>query len=912
MPVGYEHQATIRTIAPCRRYLEFVLDSARTVMPERDFALLVPIERWLRTSPAVPSEPIPYNVSLELPSDPDEWLLAFRRLTNVVVRLLSDSPLGPNGTIRMFQLGLKQLWLQYADQGVLVAALELLPGHVLDPTRFDWLDPEVWQLLYLRTSDRLATASEELVAKTEDLRSKQLELARANVSRREVTGELQAVLDASGEGLLTVDLKGQILLANRTAELIWGVEQKALTGITLERLLPDLGLTLQQTANQATRRERLNQLLGRTLQLRGSRSDGSTLHLEVRVAKAEPGDTSRFAVSVRPVNERIRVLGHSRARDGKNALAVWGAHDGVWDWDITNGSVEYSDRWKEMLNLTTFDVGKSPWEWFGRIHPHDSNRVRLELESHLRGETARFESEHRLRLSDGRYRWMLMRGTAVRDENGAPTRLTGLLTDLTDRKLIDPLTGLPNRVMFVDRLSQAMIRTQTDEEFDFALLFVDLDRFKVVNDSFGHQAGDRLLVAVARRLESCVRPMDTVARMGGDEFAILLSGVDEEKHSRQVSDRILAELGSVIHLNQGQVTTSASIGIVTGGAAYETPDEVLLDADRAMYRAKAQGKARYEVFNATMRDGQSRLETDLRWALGRRQLELWYQPIVSVTSGSVVGFEALLRWRHPEEGLVGPGRFIHLAEETGLIVPIGRWALNQACRQIKAWGESFPHIGHLSVHVNVSPKQLRAGFGSELHDAIEANGLQHDQIKLEITESLLVDTDAAVEAALENLRTSEVQISVDDFGTGYSSLSRLHRLPIDTIKIDRSFVSAIETGPDRLDVIQAIVALARAFRLRVIAEGVETEWQLHQLESAGCDFWQGYLAAKPMHPDDIEDFMGWKDHSTGPINPVFGTPQYALDFVRGREPVADDPELGSDQTGHEAALQSAKSRDNGH
>jgi len=514
-------------------------------------------------------------------------------------------------------------------------------------------------------------------------------------------------------------------------------------------------------------------------------------------------------------------------------------------------------------------VGTALEDWLGRVHPEDVERVRRELDDHLSSASDHFESEHRLLHRDGSYRWVLCRGVAERDGRGQATRMAGSLTDISDRKwaeerlvhdaLHDTLTGLPNRALFTTLLDRAVIRLKRRRDTRFAVLFLDVDRFKNVNDSLGHMVGDQLLIEVARRLGACVRPEDTVARLGGDEFTILLEDIHDSADAIQVAERIQAEFISPVLVGSHEVFTSASIGIALSDTHYLRPEEVLRDADTAMYRAKSRGRARHEVFDADMHHtavSLLRLETDLRRALERHEFGLAYQPVVSAATGRVSGLEALIRWHHPERGLVPPQEFIRVAEETGQIVPIGQWVLREACRQMHAWRAVLPNGDPVSVSVNLSPRQ----FGDPtlvdtVAGALADTGLPAAGLRLEITESILMDHAEASVRLLTRLKDLGVQVEVDDFGTGYSSLGYLHRFPLDALKVDRSFVSRVEVDAENREIVRTIVTLARNLSMAVVAEGVETEGQRAYLQGLGCDAMQGYLFAGPLEPAGVEALL---------------------------------------------------------
>ncbi len=445
----------------------------------------------------------------------------------------------------------------------------------------------------------------------------------------------------------------------------------------------------------------------------------------------------------------------------------------------------------------------------------------------------------------------------------------GVYVDITERKRAeaelayhafhDRLTGLPNRALFMDRLERAMERAKRKKSQRFAVLFLDLDRFKVVNDSLGHIVGDQLLVAVSKRLSSCVRAIDTVSRIGGDEFALLLEDVESLDGVVQVVRRIQTEVRAPMLVGGHLIHTSASIGIVWNSTTHQRAEYILRDADIAMYQAKEEGKDCYKVFSAPMRDRVIQamaMENGMRRALGRNQFEVHYQPVLSLREKRLTGFEALLRWRHPEKGLIYPYDFIHVAEESGLIISIGLQTLKDACRQVREWQCRYPEFSSLGISVNLSAKQFRQPELSEqICELMEESGLDSRCLTLEVTESVVMENAQATEILLEELKRRKVKLSIDDFGTGYSCLDYLHRFPIDVLKVDRSFVSHMNGSGKHKEIVRTIILLAHNLSMDVVAEGVETEAQLAELEGMGCDYVQGYLFAKPLDKENAEALL---------------------------------------------------------
>ena len=557
--------------------------------------------------------------------------------------------------------------------------------------------------------------------------------------------------------------------------------------------------------------------------------------------------------AIRYCLERARTLEALRESEERYSLAASGANDGLWDWNLRTHRIYFSPRWREMLGLAESEVAGLPDDWFRRVHPEDLPRLRHDLAAHLAGATPHFENEHRLMHRDGDFRWVLTRGLAVRGEDGVAYRLSGSQTDTTGRKVHDALTGLPNRVLFLDRLASALSRAGRNRRGALlAVLALDLDRFKLVNDSLGHALGDQLLAEVATRLAACLRPEDTVARLGGDEFAILLEEVRDPHEATRVADRIHAALAAPCRLGGRELFTSASVGIAfaAGGGRQEA---LLTDADTAMNRAKRSGPARTEVFDAAMRAqalDRLQLESDLRLGIERGEFHLEYQPIVAPHGGEVLAFEALARWQRPGHGLALPEEFIPVAEETGLIGPLGEHLLRQTCVQMRSWLERLPEDSPLVVSVNLSGRQLTGDdFPERVAAVLAETGLPPERLKMELTESALVESPERSAALLTRLRDLGVGLWLDDFGTGHSSLSYLHQFPFEALKIDGSFVARLEEPGGRAEITRTIVLLAHSLGLTTIAEGVETPGQCARLRDLGCDRLQGFLFAPALPAD---------------------------------------------------------------
>ncbi|MEN9566576.1 MAG: hypothetical protein RLZZ69_1772 [Cyanobacteriota bacterium] len=425
--------------------------------------------------------------------------------------------------------------------------------------------------------------------------------------------------------------------------------------------------------------------------------------------------------------------------------------------------------------------------------------------------------------------------------------------------LHDSLTGLPNRTLLIERIEFTIAHAKRNPDYKYGILFIDLDRFKVINDSLGHSIGDQLLIAVSNLLQECVRENDLVARLGGDEFVILLDGIKSIQDATSIGERIQQKMRSPFELQSQNIFTSASIGIVFGSSEYSNPADLMRDADIAMYRAKDKGKARYTIFDQTMYDETLKLvelENSLRFALKREELTMHYQPIISLDNNQLVGFEALIRWQHPERGSISPVEFIPIAEDTGLILDIGQWLLRESCRQLQAWRKQFasiPEIDSLKMSINLASQQLQEPeFIQKLDQILLETGLDGSSLRLEITESVLIEPEGSIQKTLRQIKNRNIKLSIDDFGTGYSSLSYLRRFPIDNLKIDRSFIHQMNFDSENFEIVRLIITLAKTLGMKTISEGVETALQLNQLKGLGCEFAQGYLFSIPLAPKEIE------------------------------------------------------------
>ena len=571
--------------------------------------------------------------------------------------------------------------------------------------------------------------------------------------------------------------------------------------------------------------------------------------------------------------ERKRVEEALLKSEERYALAVRAANDGLWDWNLLNNEIYLSPRWKSMLGYEEHEISNNSDEWFQRVHPDDIDKMTEDLSAHLNGVTPHFENEHRILQKDGTYRWVHSRGLAIRDISWKAYRMVGSQSDIHVRKMAeeqllhgafhDELTGLPNRALFIDRLEQIIARASRYKNYRFAVMFLDLDRFKNINDSLGHIVGDKLLLSVAQRLDSSMRPGDTVARIGGDEFTILIEDIEGPEITTRIAERILNLLAQPYEIDEHEVFITASIGIAISNPEYRNPEILLRDADTAMYRAKAYGRSRYVLFDETMHAHTFthwQTEMDLRRAVNRKEFLLHYQPIINLQDNKMAGYEALLRWNHPQQGLLMATKFISVIEDMDLIMPIGEWVFTEACRQTSHWHKKYSDRPPLPVCINLFSRQfMQPDLVDFIKNILHETGLDPRLIKIEITERVIMEnTEFAIEM-MKQLKNMNLQLLVDDFGTGYSSLSYIQNFPVDMLKIDRSFVNRMSVEEESMGIIQAIIMMARSLGIKVLAEGVENGTQVEKLKSLKCDYAQGYYYSDVLSPEQMENLFEQKN-----------------------------------------------------
>lgn len=720
-------------------------------------------------------------------------------------------------------------------------------------------EPEIAEILQQQNS--LLNRVEEVLAENQRLRSELLELAEREERFRQIAENVREVF-------FVISAKtDEILYISPTYEKVWGrscqslykepqswllaihpedsfkaiatIETQFRTGDDFEEeyriIRPDKSICWVRVRAFPVR-----DVMGKVDRFVGIAED-ITKRREAEEALRKSEEQFRLTFEMAPIGMAISTL------EGKFTRVNYALCD----------ALGYSEA--ELLELSFAEIS----------HPDDWETHRSLQQVLIDSEELNFQIEKRFIAKNGQVVDTLVKVLLVRDEDGLPLHFNNQIVDITERKsmeqqlfhdaLHDALTGLPNRALFMDRLEQQLKKSQSQDNHLFAVLFLDLDRFKVVNDSVGHLVGDKLLIQIARRLEKSIAPTDTVARLGGDEFTILLEDISSKSEATLVAESIYQTLTFPFYVDGYELFTTASIGIALSSQGYEKPEEILRDADLTMYRAKEQGKARYEVFDCSLRDRalqRLELETDLRRALEREEFEVYYQPITSLALGTLAGFEALARWNHPTKGKIPPADFIPICEETGLIVPLGNWLLKKACQVTRNWQLKYPQHPAIKMSVNLSAQQFREPqLVEEVEAVLSETGLPGKFLKLEITESVLIDNLETVTEIIHSLRKREIQFSIDDFGTGYSSLSYLHRFPVDTIKIDRSFVSQMKADGENSAIVKAIVTLAHMLEMDIIAEGIETTAQLAQLKLLQCEYGQGFFFSRPLSEADAEAFV---------------------------------------------------------
>ncbi len=660
------------------------------------------------------------------------------------------------------------------------------------------------------------------------------ERKKAEIVVKNSQEHLSHIINTISDGLIVIDQRGKITFANPAAEIIFARSQLELIG-------HDLGIPyVDHPITEVEIHQGNHKLVIAEMRVREIVWQGESAHL----------------ISLCDITERYQAKVALQESEQKYRQIVETAAEGIWISDRDDTIVFANKQLAQMLDYQPSELIGSNLQDFIVV-----DGAKLDL-THIN-----FHHDYKFKKQNGDTLWGIVSISPLYDSQGNYTGSLGLLTDITKRKQIeaeleyyashDSLTKLPNRVTFFHRLGYAIESHRKNPSHFFAVLFLDLDEFKIVNDSLGHLMGDELLKLLAVRLGGCIRTQDTLVRLGGDEFTILLEQIPHADAAVKVAETIHQQLLIPFKLDNHEVFINASIGIALSNPAYEQPQEILRDADTAMYRAKAQGKGCYVIFDRTMHQQaleRLKLESELRRALEKREFIVHYQPIVSLETKKIIGFEALIRWRHPEKGLIPPYQFIPIAEETSLIIPLGYWILKTACTQIRSWQKRFNYP--LQISVNLSSKQLRDPLLIQtITTILQQTELDPQTLKLEVTESLLIENIEKATEILLQLRESKIGICLDDFGTGYSSLSYLRRLPFDVLKIDRSFLVDLHPHDQNSKIIHAILSLAHTLGIQVVAEGIETYSQFHELNRLNCALGQGYYFSRPLDQSAMENLL---------------------------------------------------------
>lgn len=711
------------------------------------------------------------------------------------------------------------------------------------------------------------------------------ERARTEAALRESRYRYEQLFECNPYPIWVYELETlRFLAVNPAAVRHYGYSREEFLQMTLADIRPpeDLDLMRKNCEQAAIKGGHLKQTV------RHLKRDGSLIDVEIASQPVDFTGKNARLVIITDVTERERATEALRESEYKLRGLLESMNEGLVQVDGQQVIQFVNDRFCEMTGYCHEElVGKTNFDVF--LDDEGRQMVAAANEERLKGLSGHYEV--RLKKKNGELLWMIVGGAPIINAEGAIVGTMGVFTDITERKraedrllhdaFYDNLTGLANRTLFIDHLQMAIARGHRDKESLYSVLFLDFDRFKVINDSLGHAEGDRLLQQIARRLENSVRNCDLVARLGGDEFTILLTDLADASDATLVAERIQEDLKAPFDLGAGEMFMSASIGITLSSVGHHSAEEMLRDADIAMYRAKAKGKAQYQVFDREMHAhamSQLQLETELRRALQSEEFYLEFQPIMNLETEAVVGFEALIRWCHPQRGVVSPGEFIGAAEENGLILPIGWWILGEACRRMREWQTENPLAEQLSISVNLSSKQfLQFDLADRVAETLAATGLDPRCLKLEITESHVMENSDMAVTMMNRLRALGVELSLDDFGTGYSSLSYLHRLPVSTLKIDRTFVTRMTESRENGEIVFTVIKLAQNLKMQVIAEGVESREQFERLREIGCENGQGYFFSKPLDAEDARLFIKER------VNPTVVPPKTPLSDLEGMQ-----------------------------
>ncbi|MEX0617773.1 MAG: EAL domain-containing protein [Pseudohongiellaceae bacterium] len=694
-------------------------------------------------------------------------------------------------------------------------------------------------------------------------------ITESELGRRIQESRADTILKTTADGILALDGEGLVLSCNPAAETIFGANYNDIIGKPIGVLVP--GFQLPGRSASEVDSESIRNASRDIIEVSGCRTDGSRFPLEMSMNSMPEADSEIVVISLRDMTERHRAREAIRRTEERLRIVAQATTDAIWDWDLIAGSVWWNEGIQTLFGYSIDEVEPDSRSWSKHIYAEDKDRVLNAITTAIQDSAREWTEEYRFVRKDGSIAHVLDRGFVIRDGSGKAIRMVGGMSDVTARKeaeaeieflaFYDSLTGLPNRILLQDRLKHALAACARNKEHG-SLMFLDLDAFKTLNDTFGHNTGDKFLQKVAKCLEGCVREADTVARLGGDEFVIVLENLGLEAdeaaaNARLFANKILETFQTPFVLNNNEHYTTPSIGITLFNHRRISVDELLKQADIAMYQSKAEGGNTLRFYDPEMQariSSRVTLEKELREAIGNDEFVLHYQPQVDADK-KVFGAEALVRWQHPDRGLVLPLEFIPLTEDTGLIHPLGHWILETACCQLVAW-ETRPETRDFVLAVNVSAHQFRhPDFVQQVRTVLERTGANPHRLKIELTENVLISQIEDAVAKMSLLKSDGVGFSLDDFGTGYSSLNYLKRLPLEQLKIDKSFVNDIPTNANDAALACMIIALARLLMLTDIAEGVETEEQRQFLVQQGCKGYQGYLFSKPLPIDEFEALL---------------------------------------------------------
>ena len=665
------------------------------------------------------------------------------------------------------------------------------------------------------------------------------------------------------DGVL-VNVDNRFVFANDAAARILGAGnvQDVLGRSPFELIEPEFHGSVRGRIAQA----RANRQITELAEQRWRRLDGNVITVQTAASGISWEGRQGVQVLLRDVSELKLSQEKLHIINERLKLAIEGSGEGLWDWDLRTSTTNYSERVSEITGYSLDELRARATPWMERVHPDDRPKVEASMREHLEDRAPSYSCEYRVRCKDGSWKWLHSRGVLVeRSASGKPLRVTGLIADITARKEadervwhlanFDPLTGLPNRRLFRDRLTHEVANAQR-RDCAFALLFIDLDRFKQVNDFFGHDAGDALLVQAARRIKQCVRDSDTVARLGGDEFTIILGDLRNIDHIEQLVQKLLDTLALPFSMGQEKAFLSGSVGIAVYPDDARSAEELIRKADQAMYAAKNAGKNQFSYFTREMDEKahmRLRLLQELRQAVHAGEIQVYYQPVIDLATGRIIKAEALVRWENPLLGTVNPAHFIPIAEEAGIINAIGDYVFRTAADTAKRWSMTLG--APLQVSVNKSPLQFRSKEQEKWLAYLRHLELSPSHIAIEITEGLLLDISEHVSSKLLEYKDAGIQVAIDDFGTGYSSMAYLQKFSIDYLKIDQSFVRDMASNPGNRSITESMIAMAHKLGLKVIAEGVETQEQMDILKAAGCDYGQGFLFSQALPAQEFEGLL---------------------------------------------------------